>query len=259
MSELKGYRMTGELAENRLRGAAAVMGNLDRDYDVILPGAFRKALPEFLKSGFVTDTHSWQFGQTVAMPVAAREDGNRLMVEAEFHSDTASQEVRQKVAERISAGLAVGLSVGFSTDPSGWTEYPNGKDMLKDMDARGVDQSLLDTAAIRRRTNWCRAISEIAELYEFSIVPVPANPLAQVTAVKHRYAGALPATVREFEGFLRDAGFSRADATAIASHGFKGALPREAGGGDAEGELDTGLLLGARVALEQFRATLIGG
>lgn len=259
MSELKRYNLTGELADNRLRGAAAVMGNLDRDYDVIVPGAFRKVLPEFLRSGFVSDTHSWQFANAVAMPVAAKEDGNRLMVEAEFHSDTASQEIRTKIAERLGAGLAVGLSVGFAADASGWTEYANGKDMLKDLEARGVDESLLDTAAIRRRTNWCRAIFEIAELYEFSIVPVPANPLAQVTAVKHRYAGALPATVREFEGFLRDAGFSRTDATAIASHGFKGSLQREADGGDAEGDIDTGLLLNARVALEQFRATLIGG
>lgn len=53
------------------------------------------------------------------------------------------------------------------------------------------------------------------ELREISIVTFPANPLAQVTNVKSI------ATARDFERFLRDSGFSRRQACAIASAGFK--------------------------------------
>lgn len=62
-----------------------------------------------------------------------------------------------------------------------------------------------------------RLIKE-ANLFEVSLVTFPMNEQAKIIAVK-----SLPQTVREFEGFLRDAGFNREDATAIASRGFKNA------------------------------------
>lgn len=62
-----------------------------------------------------------------------------------------------------------------------------------------------------------RMIKE-ANLFEVSLVTFPMNEQAKIIAVK-----SLPQTVREFEGFLRDAGFNREDATAIASRGFKNA------------------------------------
>lgn len=55
-------------------------------------------------------------------------------------------------------------------------------------------------------------------LFEVSLVTFPMNEQATVVAVKNQ-----PQTVREFEQFLRDAGFSKAKANAIASHGFKAA------------------------------------
>jgi hypothetical protein len=79
----------------------------------------------------------------------------------------------------------------------------------------------IDTMSIGYSTNDCeydqkvRLIKE-AELYEVSLVTFPMNEQAKIIAVK-----SLPQTVREFEGFLRDAGFNREDATAIASCGFK--------------------------------------
>jgi uncharacterized protein len=54
------------------------------------------------------------------------------------------------------------------------------------------------------------------KLYEVSLVTFPANERAQVTGVKSR-----PHTIREFEDFLREAGFSREDATTVALRGFK--------------------------------------
>jgi hypothetical protein len=60
-----------------------------------------------------------------------------------------------------------------------------------------------------------RKLTEI-ELHEISIVTNPMLPVATVTAVKSI------TTEREFEAFLRDAGYSRKEATAVSLHGFKG-------------------------------------
>jgi uncharacterized protein len=50
------------------------------------------------------------------------------------------------------------------------------------------------------------------KLWEISLVTWAANPAAKVTDVK---------TIRDFEIYLRDAGWSRKQATAIASRGFR--------------------------------------
>ena len=54
------------------------------------------------------------------------------------------------------------------------------------------------------------------DLFEVSLVTFPMLPDAKVTDVKSL------ATEREFEAFLRDAGYSRKEATALTLHGFKG-------------------------------------
>jgi hypothetical protein len=56
-----------------------------------------------------------------------------------------------------------------------------------------------------------RVIDE-ADLWEISLVTWGANPDALISTVK---------TAKEFEAFLRDSGFSRKEATTIASRGFK--------------------------------------
>lgn len=55
------------------------------------------------------------------------------------------------------------------------------------------------------------------KLYEVSLVTFPANRLATVDTVK-----SVPTTERDFEKFLRDAGYSRNEAKRIISNGFKG-------------------------------------
>jgi hypothetical protein len=61
-----------------------------------------------------------------------------------------------------------------------------------------------------------RVINQL-ELFEISLVTFPANQMAGVTDIKN----SLPQTVRQFEQFLRDAGFSKKSATFITSFGFK--------------------------------------
>lgn len=58
-------------------------------------------------------------------------------------------------------------------------------------------------------------VIEEADLWETSLVTWGANPEARVTNVK---------SIKDFERFLRDAGYSRKQATAIASSGYKAAF-----------------------------------
>jgi HK97 family phage prohead protease len=60
-----------------------------------------------------------------------------------------------------------------------------------------------------------RKLMEV-ELFEISLVTFPMLEAAKITAMKSI------TTIREFEGALRDAGFSKTEAKAIAAEGFKG-------------------------------------
>ena len=95
----------------------------------------------------------------------------------------------------VKAGAVTGMSIGYSPE-----KYE-------------IDEK-----------NDTRKLIEI-NLYEVSLVTFPANPKAQVTRVKNQ----LPVTLREFEDFLREAGFDREASTTIALRGFKSLeKPREA-------------------------------
>jgi HK97 family phage prohead protease len=60
-----------------------------------------------------------------------------------------------------------------------------------------------------------RKLMEV-ELFEISLVTFPMLEAAKITSMKSI------TTIREFEGALRDAGFSKTEAKAIAAEGFKG-------------------------------------
>lgn len=85
-----------------------------------------------------------------------------------------------------------------------------------------------------------RRLKEV-ELYEVSLVTFPANEKAQITRVK-----SAPQTIREFEEFLRDAGYSHKDATTIALRGYK-AL-------STQGEPDQEVLADIGALFKQFKA-----
>lgn len=75
-----------------------------------------------------------------------------------------------------------------------------------------------------------RKLMEV-DLFEVSVVTFPMNEAAMVTDVKSI------TTEREFEAFLRDAGYSRKEAAAIALHGFKAITgQRDAETDDAQSE-----------------------
>jgi HK97 family phage prohead protease len=141
-------------------GYGSTFGNRDRAGEIVVPGAFRKALEAFLRDGFIAVGHDW-----AALPVAtvksAVEDEMGLRLEAEFHTTSRAQEARQTVRERLERGKSVGLSIGYRV-----------------LDAEDTDEG--------------RLLKEI-ELHEVSLVTVPCNALAAVTGIKTSVECGLPA------------------------------------------------------------------
>lgn len=94
-------------------------------------------------------------------------------------------------------------------------------------------------------------------LWEVSIVTFPANEAARVEQVKSFFAtlaDGLP-SLKEFEAFLREAGFSKSHATAITSKGL-GPLLREVESGTAD-PVDVKSMIGEVLAVKTVRKPLI--
>src|SRR6185437_2233995 len=68
---------------SEFEGYCAAFNNVDSYGDVILPGAFAKSLPDFLKNGQICFNH----GPVIGVPLAAHEDAKGLFVKGRI-SDT---------------------------------------------------------------------------------------------------------------------------------------------------------------------------
>jgi HK97 family phage prohead protease len=137
-----------------LEGYGSTFGNTDRDNDVIAKGAFAASIPDFIRHGFMPVGHNWT-GLSVATIEDAHEDDHGLFLRAQFHSTPEAQNARTVTRERMERGKSVGLSIGFRVTPG----------------------------ASERRDDGVRIIKG-ADLYEVSIVTVPANALATTLAIK---------------------------------------------------------------------------
>lgn len=121
-----------------------------------------------------------------------REDERGLYVEGQLNLET---QVGREAYALLKQGALKGLSIGFST----------------------LEERIDRTTGIRH--------IEKVRLYEVSLVTFPANEAANVETVKKT-----PASIREFEEFLRDAGYGQSDAKIIAAHGYKGLEAHREGG-----------------------------
>lgn len=179
--ELKQLQQDGTFA-----GYAAVFDVVDNQRDIILQGAFSRTL-QLAKDIKLLWQHDTK--EPIGVFTQIREDAHGLYVEGRLLLDV--QRAREAYA-LMKEGALSGLSIGY-----GAKHY--------DIDP--------DTGV--------RVISDV-ELFEVSVVTFPANEAARVTQVKSpvEMGIALPQTVREFEQFLRLAGWSRGQAKAIAGKGF---------------------------------------
>lgn len=109
------------------------------------------------------------------------------------------------------------------------TDVAKGREALALLKAGALDSMSIGyrtVEAVEEGDGRIRKLMEV-DLFEISLVTFPMLPAAKVTSVKSI------STERDFERFLRDAGYSRSEATAITLHGFKGLRNQR----DADGDM----------------------
>lgn len=166
----------------QFEGYASVFGVQDSDGDVIVKGAFRKSIERFRSMGKMPKM-LWQHNPTIIVGkfTEMQEDDNGLWVKGSLILDV---EKGREAYALMKAGELDAMSVGFNI----------GEAMAGEMRGRVIEE---------------------ADLWEISLVTWGANPDALITSVKGID------TERDFEHFLRDAGFSRKEAKRITAEGFK--------------------------------------
>jgi HK97 family phage prohead protease len=164
-------------------GYASIFGNVDLGGDIVERGAFEEIAKT--KDGQVRILYQHDMRQPIGKAIV-KQDENGLHFDGKLVLEDATA---RKCYAFMKAGILDGMSIGYDV-------LDNGSEMMN--------------SGIRKLKR--------LKLWEISLVTFGMNPLAGVDTVKSAEA---IKTVREFEEFLRDAGFSVAQAKSIASVGFK--------------------------------------
>lgn len=173
---------------------ATTFGNLDLDGDVIVPGAVDESIRKVMMGGNfpkILKDHDRTQRPAVMTSIVANDKG--VVVEGKFLETQLGKDTFIEVRD----GAITDMSIGFFI-PQGGGEMV-GRDFV---------------------------ISKL-DFKEVSFVTFPANEEANIISVKNSTSYHKPETIRQFEKFLRDAGFSKKEATTIASVGYKEAKERD--------------------------------
>lgn len=170
-----------------IEGYASVFGNVDSYGEIVEPGAFVDSLVKSQRTGRkIKMLYQHDPSQPIGVWDDLAEDSKGLWVKGRLLINASPKAA--EVHGLLKEGALDGLSIGYRTIAS----------QPKDGKAGVISLTKLD-------------------LLENSIVTFAANERARVEVVKSILdAGNVP-TVREFEGLLREAGFSKAKACAIAA------------------------------------------
>lgn len=185
-----------------IEGYASIFGNVDSYGEIVEPGAFADSLVKSRRAGRKIKM-LWQHDphQPIGVWDELAEDGKGLWVKGRLLIDESPK--AREAHGLLKAGALDGLSIGYRTLKAAPKEGKPGVMSLLQLD-----------------------------LLENSVVTFAANERARVEVVKSILdAGSLP-TVREFEALLREAGFSKTKAVAIAT----AATPHLRGDPEAEGD-----------------------
>ena len=201
-----------------IEGYGSTFGGEPDSYgDIILPGAFSDSLGKHRRAGTMPlmlwghESYSPPIGNWVDMA----EDGKGLWVKGQIDLE---DPMGARVHRALKRKSMRGLSIGYDT-------------IEKKSDPKRPGVNLL----------------EKLDLWEVSAVNFPANRRATITDVKNIRAGGLP-SLSTFEEFLREAGFSKTEAAAIAGKGLSHLHRSESGSAtDAFAQL--------RAAVDGFRKT----
>lgn len=176
-------------AAGEFEGYASVWNVVDQGGDSVQPGAFIDGLKR-AKDERRLIPMLWQHDrrEPIGIWTDMAEDTKGLYVKGKLLIDV--DPLAKRAHGLLQAGALGGMSIGYRI-PMGGAE--------EDTKRRGV---------------W---LLKKIDLIEVSLVTLPMLTQAKVTAVKNILESGLVPTVREFEGFLRDAGFSNAKAAAMAT------------------------------------------
>lgn len=189
--ELKSFADNGTFS-----GYGSVYNVTDQGGDVVEAGAFEKSLKTWRDSGRVVPV-LWQ--HKTSEPIGSwpelSEDNHGLLGKADLWIEDAPY---ARIAHKgMKSKTITGLSIGYR-----------------------IKRETLDRKAGVNR------LHEL-DLVEISVVTNPMNDAARVDSVKAKLLAGDKPTIREFEEFLREKGFSRSEAERIAAHGFKDWQARE--------------------------------
>jgi len=179
-------------------GYLSVFDEVDAYGTATKQGAFKKTIAKFRKDKRGVPI-LWQHNtdQPIGPFTSLTEDATGLLVEGKLLVDDIAQarEAHALLRNRVISGLSMGF------------------------------------VPVTTRDNKDTKVRELLEvdLWEGSLVTFPANDSARVTDVRAALlSGALP-DLKSFEEYLREAGFSRKQATAIAGRGLAHLLRSESG------------------------------
>ena len=178
-----------------IEGYRAVFSEIDSGGDILVPGAFKDCIAEYLRSGFTAESHDWDFSKSVGFPVEAKEDEYGWFVKSQFHSTPDAQNVRTKAQERFAAGKQVGFSFGYKTDAYTFIEQKDfAAELPKYIKADRLEENMKKAQAFSR----IRILKKVSAI-EDSLVTAPMNKMAMATGVKSEGASA------ETKGMFEDA------------------------------------------------------
>ena len=186
MSEFKIRKFTSLASlKSTDKGSGTIEGyrsvkSIDEGADLILDGAYRETISDYLSSGFSAESHNWSFADAVGFPVEAREDSTGFWVKSQFHSTPDAQNVRQKAKERMQAGKTVGFSIGYAVKDY---DYIEAKDYERELPKLVKPQDLAFNMAQAKRFPRVRVLKKL-EIFEDSIVTAPMNRQAVASGVK---------------------------------------------------------------------------
>lgn len=171
-------------------GYCSVFDNTDSYGDVVKKGAFIDSINAWSAKGKMPPI-LWQHdrGDVIGVWTKLFEDEHGLYGEGRLLVDDVAK--AREAHALLKHGAIDGLSIGYSLNKWSFNE----------------DEDVLELLAV--------------DLKEISVVTFPANDDSRIDSVKSiLLKGDMP-TLPEFEKFLRDAGFSKSQATAIAGHGLR--------------------------------------
>jgi HK97 family phage prohead protease len=188
-----GFKADTVADDGTFSGYGSVFGNVDSYGEIVAPGAFKSSLKAIKDSGDPLPV-LWQHdpSKPIGGYTELAEDSRGLKTVGFLLKDDVA--LAKEAYALMKARVVKGLSIGYYVTKSDYNEKT------------GI-----------------RTLNEL-DLREISVVTFPANEEAQIENVKHTFqhmlkAGQLPG-VRDFEDFLREAGFSKSQAAFIANNGL---------------------------------------